>query len=91
VVRLFAVAFIWGWSFLFIKVIVAGAPPTFVAWSRITLGFAVMFVFLRAARERLPERRQWGHMAVLALLLSVVPFSLISWARSASPPRWRRC
>jgi drug/metabolite transporter (DMT)-like permease len=79
VIRLFTVAFIWGWSFLLIKVIVEGAPPTFVAWSRITLGFVVMYAFLRAAKERLPERRQWGHVVVLALLLSVIPFSLISW------------
>jgi len=79
VARLLAVAVIWGWSFLLIKVIVAGAPPTFVAWSRITLGFLVMLAFLRSAGGRLPERRHLGHVVVLGMLMSAMPFTLIAW------------
>ena len=77
--RLIVLACIWGWSFLFIKVILEGAPPTFLAWGRIALGLAVLAVFLRRSGERLPERRHWGHLLVLGLAMSVVPFILIGW------------
>ena len=77
--RLILLACIWGWSFLFIKVILEGAPPTFLAWGRIALGLAVLVVFLRRSREPLPKRRYWGHLAVLGLAMSVLPFLLIGW------------
>jgi len=77
--RLFLLAFIWGWSFLFIKVILEGAPPTFLAWGRIAFGLAVLAVAIRRRGERLPERRYWGHLVVLGLAMSVLPFMLIGW------------
>jgi drug/metabolite transporter (DMT)-like permease len=77
--RLFLLAFIWGWSFLFIKVILEDAPPTFLAWGRIALGLAVLAVALVRRREGLPERRYWGHLLVLGLTMSVLPFMLIGW------------
>jgi drug/metabolite transporter (DMT)-like permease len=77
--RLFLLAFIWGWSFLFIKVILEDAPPTFLAWGRMALGLAVLVVAFSRSAERLPERRYWGHLVVLGLAMSVVPFILIGW------------
>ena len=71
--RLFLLAFIWGWSFLFIKVILEDAPPTFLAWGRIVLGLAVLAVAMGRRREPLPERRYWGHLVVLGLTMSVLP------------------
>jgi drug/metabolite transporter (DMT)-like permease len=78
-IRLLAVAFIWGWSFLFIKVAIEGAPPVFVAWGRVLLGASVLLPFLYAARERLPERRAWGHVLVQGALMNALPFTLIAW------------
>lgn len=77
--RLFLLAFIWGWSFLFIKVILEDAPPTFLAWGRIALGLAVLIVAMRGRGESLPERRYWGHLVILGLSMSVLPFMLIGW------------
>jgi drug/metabolite transporter (DMT)-like permease len=77
--RLIVLACIWGWSFLLIKVILEGAPPTFLAWGRIVLGLAVLVVFLRRAGEGPPQRRYWGHLLVLGLTMSVLPFMLIAW------------
>ena len=77
--RLILLAAIWGWSFLLIKVIVEGAPPTFLAWGRIALGMLVLFAFLRRAGQGLPARRYWGHLLVLGLTMSVLPFMLIGW------------
>ena len=77
--RLILLACIWGWSFLLIKVILEGAPPTFLAWGRIALGLAVLVVFLRRAGDGPPRRRYWGHLLVLGLTMSVLPFMLIAW------------
>ncbi len=77
--RLLLLAFIWGWSFLLIKVIVESVPPTFLAWGRILLGLAVILVFLRSTGERFPERSTWGHLLVLGLAMSLMPFTLIAW------------
>jgi drug/metabolite transporter (DMT)-like permease len=77
--RLLLLAFIWGWSFLFIKVVVEGVPPTFLAWGRILLGLAVILAFLRSTGQRFPERSTWGHLLVLGLAMSVMPFTLMAW------------
>jgi drug/metabolite transporter (DMT)-like permease len=81
--RLIILAFIWGWSFLFIKVAVQGMSPAAVAWARVTLGAGVMLVVLRARRTKLPprsERAQWRHFVVLAITYNAVPFTLLAWA-----------
>lgn len=79
--RLLVLAFIWGWSFLFIKVAVAGMTPPTVAALRMGLG---MLVLLAAGRRRglhLPtERAAWGRFGVVALAGSAAPFTLLAWA-----------
>ena len=79
--RLLLLAGIWGWSFLFIKVAVAGLTPSTVAALRVGLGAAVLLGFLRARALRLPRGRQWWrHFLVVALFGSAMPFTLLAWA-----------
>ncbi|MDP8938018.1 MAG: DMT family transporter [Actinomycetota bacterium] len=78
--RLALLAFIWGWSFLFIKVAVAGMTPSTVAATRIALGMVVLLAVMRAKGLRLPtERTWWRHFTVVALTGSAVPFTLLAW------------
>ncbi len=78
--RLALLALIWGWSFLFIKVAVAGMTPTAVAGARITLGALVMLVVLRVRGTPMPrDLRLWRHFAVMGLVHSAVPFTLLAW------------
>jgi drug/metabolite transporter (DMT)-like permease len=78
--RLFLLAFIWGWSFLFIKVAVDGLTPTTVAWSRIALGAAVLYAVLRHQGGRIPvDRTSLRHYAVAATIGNIVPFTLLAW------------
>ena len=78
--RLFLLAFIWGWSFLFIKVAVEGLTPTTVAWARITLGAAVLTLVLRSQGGRVPtDRVMLRHFAVVTLAGNIVPFTLLAW------------
>ncbi|HLM28842.1 MAG TPA: DMT family transporter [Acidimicrobiales bacterium] len=78
--RLFLLAFIWGWSFLFIKVAVDGLTPTTVAWARIALGAAVLYAILRHQGGRIPvDRTSLRHYAVAATIGNIVPFTLLAW------------
>jgi drug/metabolite transporter (DMT)-like permease len=78
--RLVVLAFIWGWSFLFIKVAVEGLTPTTVAWARITLGAAVLALVLRSQGGRVPtDRVMLWHFAVVTLAGNIVPFTLLAW------------
>jgi drug/metabolite transporter (DMT)-like permease len=78
--RLLLLSFIWGWSFLFIKVGVEGLTPSTVAAVRVALGATVLLIFLRVKRISLPtERRMWGHFLVVGLVGSALPFTMLAW------------
>ncbi|HEX2048726.1 MAG TPA: DMT family transporter [Acidimicrobiales bacterium] len=78
--RLALLAFIWGWSFLFIKVAVEGMTPSTVAAARVFLGFVVLAAVLRVRGLRMPAGLVWWrHFAVVALVGSVLPFTLLAW------------
>lgn len=78
--RLVLLAFVWGWSFLFIKVSVEGMTPTAVAAGRIALGALALHAYLRFKRISLPRNRTfWRHAAVSTVFANVLPFTLLAW------------
>ena len=78
--RLALLAFIWGWSFLFIKVSVEGMTPTTVAGARIALGALVLLAVCRARRLELPrDPAVWKHFAVTGVFGSALPFTMLAW------------
>jgi drug/metabolite transporter (DMT)-like permease len=73
-------AFIWGSSFLFIKVLDRHWPALWVAFARVTLGALTLLVLVLLRRERLPtDRRLWLHSFVAAALFNAVPFTLFAF------------
>ncbi|MGH9247201.1 MAG: EamA family transporter [Acidimicrobiales bacterium] len=78
--RLLLLSFIWGWSYLFIKVAGEGMTPTAVAGIRVALAALVLAAVLHGRGDRLPAgRRQWRHFVVAAVFASVIPFTLLTW------------
>lgn len=76
-----ALGLIWGFSFLFIKVGTHAYHPLQVTLGRMVFGTAVLLAAVAARRERLPRgARVWGHLAVVAVLLTALPFSLFAYA-----------
>jgi drug/metabolite transporter (DMT)-like permease len=78
--RLFALSFIWGWSFLFIRVAGQDLTPSAVAAGRCALGALVLLVVLRVRNIPLPRDRR----TLLGLLFvggvgSAIPFTLLAW------------
>ena len=78
--RLCLLAFVWGWSFLFIKVSVEGMTPTTVAATRVALGALALLAWLRFKRIPMPrDRTFWRHAAVAAVFANIIPFTLLAW------------
>jgi drug/metabolite transporter (DMT)-like permease len=74
-----ALAFIWGASFLFMKIGLRSMAPLQISGFRIFSGAAVLTLLLLATRGRLPrERHTWGHLFVSAFFLCSLPFSLFA-------------
>ncbi len=72
-------SFVWGTSYLWIKVALATVPPLTLVAGRLTLGAALVGVVVAIAREPLPRSpRQYGHLLVMSVVNIVVPFLLIS-------------
>jgi drug/metabolite transporter (DMT)-like permease len=79
-----ALGFLWGSSYLFIKIgVEANLQPFTLIMARLFIGFLLLASVVIVAREALPrERRMYGHLAVMAVINIVVPFGLITWAES---------
>jgi drug/metabolite transporter (DMT)-like permease len=78
--RVVLLAFIWGWSFLFIKVAVEGMTPSTVGAARITLGFLALVVIGRRSGVRLPrDRAYWRSVIFAGVFGCAVPFTLLAW------------
>jgi drug/metabolite transporter (DMT)-like permease len=78
--RLLLLAFIWGWSFLFIKVSVDGMSPPTVACARVALGGITLHLIVRRRGLRMPrDRTSWRRFFTVALFGSALPFTMLAW------------
>jgi drug/metabolite transporter (DMT)-like permease len=72
------VSTLWGIPYLFIKVAVdGGVPPAFLAWSRVTLGAAVLLTLAWRAGTLPSVRGRWRWLAMYTVFEIVIPFPLI--------------
>ncbi|OKI29156.1 DMT family transporter [Streptomyces sp. CB03911] len=71
-------ALLWGSSFLWIKLALAGGlSPLHITVVRCALGAGVLLVLARAGGQRLPrDRRTWSHLVVAAFFCNALPFLL---------------
>ena len=72
--------FVWGSTFLAIRIGVHEVPPLLLAAMRFTVAGAVLFGWMLAKGECLPNRRQWGSVVVIASLIFVLDYGLLFWA-----------
>lgn len=76
-----ALGFMWGSSYLFIKLAVDDFGTFTLVALRLAVGAALLWIAVRLARQELPrDRRLYGHLFVMAIVNIVVPFALITWA-----------
>ena len=74
-----ALGFLWGSSYLWIKIGLESLPPLTLIAGRLLLGAAFLAVVVAVTRQTLPrEPRQYGHLLVMAVVNIVLPFILIT-------------
>jgi drug/metabolite transporter (DMT)-like permease len=80
----FALGFIWGSSYLFIKLAVDDFGTFTLVALRLTVGALLIWTVVRLAGQELPrERRIYGHLLVMAIINITIPFLLITWAEQS--------
>lgn len=77
VLRMGALALLWGSVFLWIELALTGLSPIQITVIRCALGAVTLLVLARVNRQKLP-RRLWGHLAVAAFFCNALPFLLFA-------------
>lgn len=75
-----AVCFVWGTTYLAIRVALESVPVALLAGLRWTAAGLLLALVLRIAGQRLPAPRTWGRIAVAGFLLGVVGNGGVVWA-----------
>lgn len=77
--------FVWGSTYLAIRVGVREVPPFLLAAMRFSVAGLVLYGWTIARGERSPSGRQWASVSILALLFFVLDYGLVFWAEQRVP------
>jgi len=77
--------FVWGSTFLAIRVGVREVPPFLLAGMRFLVAGVVLYGWMRAKGTPSPTAREWGGVSLLAILIFVFDYGLLFWAEKRVP------
>ena len=77
--------FVWGSTFLFIRVGVREVPPFLFASMRFLVAGGVLFAWMRLKGTPSPSRREWISATILATCIFVLDYGLLFWAEQRVP------
>ncbi len=77
--------FVWGSTFLAIRVGVREVPPFLLAAMRFLVAGIVLYGWMRARGTASPTAREWGASSLLAVLIFVLDYGLLFWAERRVP------
>ena len=77
--------FVWGSTFLAIRVGVREVPPLLLAAMRFLAAGLILYVWMVAKGEPSPNRRQWMSVSLLGVLVIAVDYGLLFWAEQRVP------
>jgi len=77
--------FVWGSTFLAIRIGVREVPPFLLAAMRFFIAGLVLYVWMNTRGERSPSRREWSSAFLLAFLIFVLDYGLLFWAEQRVP------
>jgi drug/metabolite transporter (DMT)-like permease len=80
-----AIYFLWGATFLAIRVAVLEIPPFFTAGVRFFTAGSLLFLFLLLRGQPAPSAAQWRSIAVIAVCMFVVTYGALFWAEQFVP------
>jgi drug/metabolite transporter (DMT)-like permease len=77
--------FVWGSTFLAIRVGVREVPPLVLASMRFFIAGLVIFLWMRLTGTPSPSRREWLAASILAICIFVLDYGLLFWAEQRVP------
>ena len=77
--------FVWGSTFLAIRVGVREVPPLLLASMRFFIAGVVLFGWLRLQGTPSPSRREWVSASLLAVCIFLLDYGLLFWAEQRVP------
>jgi drug/metabolite transporter (DMT)-like permease len=77
--------FVWGSTYLAIRVGVREVPPFLLASLRFVIAGLILYGWATARGESSPTRRQWASAAVLSIFFFVLDYGLLFWAEQRVP------
>src|SRR5215472_14304593 len=77
--------FVWGSTFLAIRIGVAEVPPFLLAGIRFLVAGVAIYLWMVARGESSPTPRQWMSAFLLAVLIFVLDYGLLFWAEQRVP------
>jgi drug/metabolite transporter (DMT)-like permease len=77
--------FVWGSTFLAIRIGVRDVPPFLLAGLRFLIAGAVLYLWMRARGTPSPSLREWRAASLLAILIFVLDYGLLFWAEQRVP------
>jgi drug/metabolite transporter (DMT)-like permease len=72
--------FVWGSTFLAIRVGVREVPPFLLAGMRFLVAGVALYLWMRAKGARSPKLREWSGATLLAVMIFVFDYGLLFWA-----------
>src|ERR1700692_64655 len=80
-----SIYFVWGSTFLAIRVGVREVPPFLLAGMRFLVAGIVLYGWMRARGTPSPTAREWSAATFLAVLIFVFDYGLLFWAERRVP------
>ena len=77
--------FVWGSTFLAIRVGVREVPPFLLAGMRFLVAGLILYCWMRARGTASPTAREWSAASILAVLIFVFDYGLLFWAERRVP------
>jgi len=77
--------FVWGSTFLAIRVGVREVPPLVLAAMRFLIAGAVLYGWMLARGERSPTAREWTSASLLGFAIFVLDYGMLFWAEERVP------
>jgi drug/metabolite transporter (DMT)-like permease len=77
--------FVWGSTFLAIRIGVLEVPPLLFAAMRFTVAGLILYCWMISRGEPSPSQREWRSVLLLAFLIFVVDYGLLFWAERRVP------
>lgn len=81
----FAIYFLWGSTFLSIKIAVETVPPLFAAGVRFSIAGLVLYLWSLWRGKAHPSRIEWRNLAIMGSLMFLFAYSGLFWAEKTMP------